>query len=91
MKKIFYLIVCIPFISTSCKKNSEQEYSNANANRNESQLISTAVINAFIREEIYKSGEFNWAKASDEMLWSAVIHSGDHIVSVGYKPADEEN
>ncbi len=91
MKKIFYLIVCIAFAIASCKKNSEQEYSNANANRNQSQLISTAVINAFIREEIYKSGEFNWAKASDEMLWSAVIHSGDHIVSVGYKPADEEN
>ena len=33
---------------------------------------------------------FNWSEASDEMIWSALIHS-DSILTVGYQPADESD
>ena len=38
-----------------------------------------------------EKGEFNWSDASDFMVYSAIMQSKDHMVSVGYKPVDETN
>lgn len=42
-------------------------------------------IDAFIRESIRKTGDFRWAAAPDELVWSA-LHRSDAVLSVGYKP-----
>ena len=49
-----------------------------------------AEINTFIRETLQQQGQFNWNNAPADMVWSAVVQS-DHILSVGYQPANEGN
>ena len=54
-------------------------------------VLTTQQINAFIHQTLDLKGEFNWKDASDFMLYSAIMRSDDHMVSVGFKPADEQN
>ena len=89
MKKIIPLLLISAVLVFSCNKetnNSPQPLSNTTV-----QLMTTEQINNSIKEEINRSGEFRWAAASDEMLWSAIMHSADHVVSVGYKPYGERD
>ena len=53
-------------------------------------LITAEKIDYFIRQEIALQHKFEWSAASDEMIWSALQQS-DKILSVGYKPASENN
>ncbi len=46
-------------------------------------------INANIENEVAQTGSFDWKNASLKMIWSALQHSDDHIMCIGYKPADE--
>ncbi len=52
--------------------------------------IPSLQIDAFIKQTIATEHKFEWSSASDEMIWSALQES-DHILSVGYKPADIKN
>ncbi len=53
-------------------------------------VLSTDVIDAFIRQQIELNHKFEWSTASDEMVWSALQQS-DNIMSVGYQPEGEVN
>jgi len=53
---------------------------------NPKDVISKSDINAFVHEQLNKTGRFDWKMASDSMTWSALVQ-GDSILSVGYQPA----
>lgn len=48
--------------------------------------IAKITIDNAIISSLQENDEFNWREASDEMIWSALLHS-DSILTVGYKPA----
>ncbi|SNS98971.1 Subtilase family protein [Ekhidna lutea] len=52
--------------------------------------IAKTVIDEAIISSLQDNDEFNWNEASDEMIWSALIH-GDNILTIGYQPAGETN
>jgi len=52
------------------------------------EILSKAEIDDIIINSLKNTDEFNWSDASDQVIWSALIHS-DSIVTVGYKPAGE--
>ncbi len=52
--------------------------------------IAKSEIDGTIISSLQENDEFNWREASDEMIWSALIHS-DSILSVGYQPEGESN
>jgi hypothetical protein len=95
MKKLFLPLPALLLIFSACQKNSQEEIIIPSSQQTQLQSAqqpqSTQQINAFIRDIIHKKGEFNWKEASDITLWSAVMHSDDRIVSVGYKPLNEQN
>lgn len=90
MKKLLSLFVLSIVLFGACRKVSDNQTA-ASQNDQPVQLLSTQEINNFIHQTVNNKGEFNWKDASDIMLYSAVMHSDDHMVSVGFKPADEEN
>lgn len=85
MRKIASLSLILVFLF-SCKKTSVEK----TEEKTTAELIRTEKIDAFIREQISQHGEFTWSTASDDMVWSALQHS-DNIISVGYKPCNENN
>jgi subtilisin family serine protease len=95
MKKVLLPLIAVAFLFAACKKNSEDGMVQANQQQ-QSQLsaqpvLTTQQINAFIHQTLDLKGEFNWKDASDFMLYSAIMRSDDHMVSVGFKPANEQN
>ena len=44
----------------------------------------------FIISTLQSTDEFNWGDATDEFIWSALLHS-DSTLTVGYQPANESN
>jgi len=50
--------------------------------------IAKAKIDEAIISSLQEDDEFNWSEASDEMIWSALVHS-DSILTVGYRPEQE--
>ena len=76
-------------IFASCKKVIKE----ANVVE-KTEIISTTVIDDFIKNQISTHRKFEWSTASDLMVWSALQQS-DNMLSVGYKTdaaiAVEEN
>lgn len=93
MKKLLLAFLTLTLFLTACKKNTQDISvpSNPQSEELSSQLLTPQQINAFIKQMLDVKGEFDWKDASDFMLYSAIMRSDDHIVSVGYKPADEQN
>lgn len=89
IKKIIPSLLCFALIISSCQKNAADTSSVSSVENETQQLMSPAAINNFITDEINRNGEFNWRVAPDIMLWSAIMHSPNHTVSVGYKPLGE--
>src|SRR6188508_3552102 len=81
MKKIISWSFVLVFLF-SCKKTSVNE-----ADQTTATLVPTEEIDAFIKEQISKHGQFEWSSAPDDMVWSALQHSDD-IMSIGYQPQD---
>lgn len=92
MKKILAATIMFVLFFTACNKTSTtNQVNSASVDDAKTQLQTPQQINAFIKQVINSKGEFNWSDAPDITVYSAVMHSKDHIVSVGYKPADEQN
>jgi subtilisin family serine protease len=92
MKKFLIAPLAIMLFFGACNKTSNSNQLDAfTVDDQKAQLQTPQQINAFITQVLNSKGEFNWSDASDLMLYSAVMHSSDHMVSVGYKPADETN
>jgi subtilisin family serine protease len=86
MKKILAVVMLASFL-ISCKKDlTQQQMDEVKTDP----LKSIKEINTFIKQKLETTGKFEWATASDEMVWSALQQS-DFIASVGYKPAAETN
>ena len=84
-------LACV-LLFTACNKTSNSDQLNAGSvDEQQVQLQTPQQINAFIKQVLNSKGEFNWSDASDLTLYSAVMHSSNHMVSVGYKPLDETN
>ncbi len=47
-------------------------------------------LDQFIREKLETEGQFLWAWASDEQIWTA-LSNADFVLSVGYQTAGEKN
>lgn len=83
---------CLLLFAACNKTNNPTEFNNgAVTGFNNNQLQTPQQINAFIKNILNSEGEFNWSKAPDSTVYSAIMHSKDHMVSIGYKPADETN
>jgi subtilisin family serine protease len=84
MKKIACLAISA-LLLYSCNKqvNTPKEATKPNE-----ELMSKEAINAIVKDEVIKTGQFNWASASEVMVWSALSQT-DNILSVGFKPGNE--
>lgn len=51
-------------------------------------LIPKSKIDELITSSLEKNNEFNWGMVSDEVIWSAAMHS-DSLLTIGYKPTSE--
>ena len=93
MKRILIAAAACSFVFIACNKtaNNDQLSTSSVDNVTGTQLQTPQQINAFIKKVLNSKAEFDWSDASDITLYSAVMHSSDHMVSVGYKPADEIN
>ncbi len=91
MRKLSVAFSGLFLLLASCQKDAQPLNQNQQGQTLRNPLYTIEQINNFIKNEIELKGEFNWAAASDEMLWSAIMHSDDQIVSVGFKPAGEIN
>lgn len=93
MKQILVALLACTLLFAACTKTSNENQLNTNAvdNTKSTQLQTPQQINAIIKEALNIKGEFNWNDASDLTIYSAIMHSKDHLVSVGYKPAGEVN
>ena len=83
MKKYLTVSFIAMVLFISCKKSG--------LNGDEStapEKYSSQQIDAFIKKAIETEHKFEWSSASDAMIWSALQES-DQVLSVGYKPADE--
>ncbi len=87
MKKLTAIALAGIVLLNACKKTPSNSISEP---VNNPEVISKTEINAFIKQKIQADRKFEWSSASDEMIWSALQQS-DKILSVGYKPADENN
>jgi subtilisin family serine protease len=93
MKKLTIASLVCTLFFTACNKtsNSDQITSGSVDELQQTQLQTPQQINAFIQQVLNQKGEFDWSDAPLITLYSAVMQSKDHMVSVGYKPADETN
>lgn len=93
MKKLSFALLACAIIFAACNKTSTPNEITAGSTDQlqQGQLQTPQQINAFIKQVLNAKGEFDWGDASLITLYSAVVHSKDHMVSVGYKPVDEKN
>src|SRR5438045_6474502 len=92
MKKLLIASLACLLLFTACNKTSNLDrMSTAAVDDQQAQLQTPQQINAFIKQVLNSKGEFDWSDASDLTLYSAVMQSKDHMVSIGYKPSDEIN
>ncbi|UII22091.1 S8 family serine peptidase [Fulvivirga ligni] len=70
-----------------CSDNSEEMVQELDQ---QPDLISREQIDNQIIESLRQTNEYNWKQASDEVLFSALMHS-DTILTIGYQPQGETN
>ncbi len=75
-------------LALGCSKDSIQS---SEVQLDAPEAMSRTTINAFVLEQLNATNAaFEWSKANDQMLWSA-IHHGREIAVIGYQPAGFEN
>jgi hypothetical protein len=85
MKKLIYLSAVL-FIMISCNKDFLPDQ-NVNEEVQIQDPISNELINTEINRQMADGSILYWDNMSDEMLWSAAMHS-DSIISIGYQISD---
>lgn len=93
MKKLTCIVLACTLFFGACNKSTVvNEVTSASIDEQQAvQLFSPQQINAFIKKVVKEKGTFEWSDATDLMLYSAIMQSKDHMISVGFKPADENN
>lgn len=81
MKKIIPFLLLL-ILADACNQIEELQV-NKQANP-----ISKTELNKIIWTEVKQTGAFDWNKASDMTVWSA-LQASDNVLSVGFKPENE--
>lgn len=70
----------------SCAKDEEGTVNTVSSNGEvfERDTLSVSEINSRIDVIRQAKGEFNWSDATNQMIWSAIVHS-ENIVTIGYQ------
>ncbi|MEL6832756.1 MAG: S8 family serine peptidase [Bacteroidota bacterium] len=75
-------------LALGCSKDSIQS---SEVQPNDPEVMSRTAINEYVLEQLKATNAaFEWSKANDHMLWSAISH-GREIAVIGYQPAGFEN
>ncbi len=83
MKKTTFLVAVAIFLSVnSCRKADSPSAPELAAKPDPTEL------DRYIRAQLESKGEFIWAWATDDMVWTALANS-DQVLSVGYQPVGE--
>ena len=82
MKKNLILLFSL-FFFVACTQQDEFNELNKTESVTEQEPLSPTEINSIIKNSISTTGGFDWADASDHLLWSATQH-GYNILTVGY-------
>ena len=85
MKHTKISLVLLGFLLLACNNESDVE-----PIIEQQDPIAKSEIDDTIIGSLQDDDEFNCSEASDEMIWSALIHS-DKILTIGYQPAGETN
>ena len=80
-KSTLLLLFGLLLTVNACKKQESTAYA-----PNRAEAPDPTQLDAFIRENMLSEGEFIWAWASEDMIWTALANS-DNLLSVGYRPA----
>ncbi len=84
MKKSILLVCCGLLLAVnSCRKQSLTDLTMPVA-------TDPTQLDEFIRNQLLTKGEFLWAWATEEMVWTALSNS-DFVLSVGYQPTGAQN
>lgn len=86
MKRFLLLLPALAVLLTvnSCRKAVLQKPTSV------APVPHPAALDAFIQEKVWETGAFEWSWADNDMIWTALGNS-DHVLSVGYQPAGEQN
>jgi subtilisin family serine protease len=87
MKKTIACMALSALLLNACRKN-EPAPAAAEVPVTGPELMTTAKIDQFIKQELNVKNRFEWSAASDAMIWSALQQS-DNILSIGYQPEGE--
>ncbi len=85
MKHTKISLVLLAFLLLACHDESR-----VSPELEQQDPIAKSEIDNLIIESLQTTDEFNWSEASDEVIWSALIHS-DSTLTIGYQPAGESN
>lgn len=84
MRKLYVLLVATAALA-GCQKHAVTPEAPS-----QPEVKPVTTINSEIRQVLQQQGQYNWNAAPAELVWSALVQS-DHILSVGYQPAGEQN
>ncbi len=85
MKKSFLLLITLVLLTVhSCRKQE------SNITPDISVKPDPASLDQYIREKLESQGQFLWAWATDEQVWTALANA-DFVLSVGYRPVGVAN
>ena len=77
------LSVILFLVIVSCAKDDALQENSPVINESQNEPLTSKEINKKIDEMIRTKGSFDWSKASDHLLWSAVVR-GQNIVTIGF-------
>jgi serine protease len=84
------LILFIGLLLFSCAKDEFENPVQQPTQEQQVELIPREEIDEMILNSLQFDEEFKWESASDEVIWSALMHS-DSILTIGYQPVGEQN
>ena len=87
MKKLHLILAAASLLFlTNCSQDPLETPAGSDAsliNQTSQELLSINRINEIIDRELQASGDFDWTRTTDQVLWSAVVH-GENLLTVGY-------
>ncbi len=83
MRKSYYVLIALVLFWASCSKDTKDVELVKTDKSISQKLMTPDQINAFIEKEIEFTGNFEWTKAPDIVLWSAIYH-GNNIITIGF-------
>ena len=84
--KVSFGLLFIGLFVFSCTQEEKPMVSLSDQQQAQKNLIPQSEINKLILKSIKEKGDFLWMEQTEEIIWSALMHS-DSILTIGYKPA----